>query len=57
MGIKTIDKNASVELAQLTPRLLYIALANKGNPAPKADRNRSFPAKTEAAYIGYASGR
>jgi hypothetical protein len=49
IGMNIIDKNASVELAHPTPRLLYMADANKGNPAPKADRKRSFPASTDAA--------
>lgn len=50
--MNTIDRNASVELAQLVPRFVYIAFANSGNPAPNAERNRSFPARTEAAYVG-----
>jgi hypothetical protein len=49
MGINAIDKNPNNELAQPTPRLLYIAAANKGNPAPKLDLMKSFPANTEAA--------
>jgi hypothetical protein len=38
-----------------TPSLLYIADANKGKPAPKEDRMKSLPARTDAAYSGYAS--
>lgn len=49
IGINTIDKNASVELAHPTPRFLYIADANRGNPAPNTDRKRSLPASTDAA--------
>jgi len=52
MGMNAIDKNAKVELAHATPRLLYMAPANKGKPAPKLDLMRSFPAKTDAAYSG-----
>jgi len=52
MGINATDRNAKVELAQGTPRFLYIAPANKGKPAPKLDLIRSFPAKTDAAYSG-----
>ena len=44
-----MDKNPKSELAQPTPRLLYIAAANKGKPAPKLDLIKSFPAYTEAA--------
>ena len=40
--MKAIDKNPSVELAHPTPRLLYIADANSGNPAPKLDLMKSF---------------
>lgn len=56
IGIKTIEIKASVELAQSTPKFLYIADANRGNPAPNEDLKRSFPARTDAAYAGYASG-
>jgi hypothetical protein len=57
MGMKTIDRNPKMELAQPIPSFLYIAEANEGKPAPNADLIRSFPAKTDAAYSGYASGR
>lgn len=50
--MKAIEMKASVELAQLTPSFVYIALAKSGNPAPKAERMKSFPARTEAAYSG-----
>jgi hypothetical protein len=49
IGMNAIDKNPKVELAQPPPKLLYIADANNGNPAPKLDLMKSFPAKTEAA--------
>jgi hypothetical protein len=49
IGIKAIDRNPNVELAQPTPRQLYIAAANNGNPAPKLDLIKLFPAYTEAA--------
>ena len=52
IGMKAIEMKASVELAQLTPKSVYIALAKSGNPAPKAERMKSFPARTEAAYSG-----
>ncbi|KAF4624831.1 hypothetical protein G7Y89_g13334 [Cudoniella acicularis] len=52
IGIKAIDKNPSVEDAHPTPKLLYIADANNGKPAPKLDLIKSLPANTEAAYSG-----
>lgn len=55
--MNAIDKNPNVELAHATPRFLYIAVANSGNPAPKLLLMKSFPASTLAAYSGYASGR
>ena len=42
-------RNASVLLAQFTPRILYIADAKSENPAPKELRMKSLPANTEAA--------
>ena len=54
MGIKAIPRNANVLLAHPTPKLLYIALANRGKPAPKALLMRSLPANTLAVYSGYA---
>ena len=50
--MKRMDKNPSSDDAHPTPKLLYIAAANNGNPAPKLDRIKSLPAKTEAAYSG-----
>jgi hypothetical protein len=47
--MNTINRNPKVELAQPTPKLLYAANANNGNPAPKLDLMKSFLAKTEAA--------
>lgn len=52
--MKAIPKNASVLEAQLTPRLLYIAEAKRGEPALKELRIKSSPANTLALYNGYA---
>lgn len=41
MGMNAIERNPKVELAHATPRFLYIAVAKRGNPAPKDDRIRS----------------
>ena len=41
MGINAIGRNPKVELAQATRRLLYMAVAKRGNPAPKPARIRS----------------
>lgn len=41
MGMNAIERNPNVELAHATPRFLYIAVAKRGNPAPKADRIKS----------------
>ena len=49
IGMKAIERKPKVLLAQPTPRLLYMADANNGKPAPKDDRIKSFPARTEAA--------
>jgi hypothetical protein len=49
--MKAIDKKPNVELAQLTPKLLYIADAKRGKPAPNEDLIKSFPAKTDAAEL------
>jgi hypothetical protein len=38
-------------------RWMNIYFAKSGNPAPKPLRNRSLPARTLAAYSGYASGK
>lgn len=57
IGMKAMESNANVELAHATPRSLYIAVATNGNPAPNGNRMKSFPASTEAAYSGHASGR
>ena len=57
MGINAIARNPNNELAHPTPNLLYIAVANNGNPAPKLDLKKSFPASTLAAFFGYASAR
>ncbi len=50
-------RNASVLLAHAMPRSSYIAFAKSGKPAPKLLLNKSLPARTLAAYSGYASGR
>lgn len=57
IGMNAIDKKAKRLLAQSTPNLWNIALANNGNPAPKEDLMKSLPARTDAATSGYASGR
>lgn len=36
-----MERNPKVELAHATPRFLYIAVAKRGNPAPKPDRIKS----------------
>lgn len=45
MGMNAIERNPKVELAHATPRFLYIAVAKRGNPAPKDDRIRSASEK------------
>ena len=40
MGINAIERNPEVELAQATPRLLYMAVSKRGIPAPKPARIR-----------------
>lgn len=57
IGINRIDNPPNNELAPPTPNFVYIAFANSGKPAPKLDLMKSLPAKTEAAYSGYASPR
>lgn len=57
MGMKAMARKPSKLEAQPTPSLSYMALANRGKPAPKEDLMKSLPAKTDAAYSGYASGR
>ena len=57
MGMNVHESNARSVLAHPTPRLLYIAVPNSGKVAPNAERMRSFPASTLAAYLGYASAR
>jgi len=52
IGMKAMEINASVELAQPTPKSMYMAEAKRGNPAPKADLMKSLPASTDAAYSG-----
>lgn len=42
----------STEHACPTPKFLKNAVENSGKPAPTDDRNRSFPANTDAAYFG-----
>lgn len=44
MGINITERKPSKLLAQPTPRLLYIAEAKRGKPAPKLDRIKSLPA-------------
>jgi len=57
IGMNAMLKKPSKLDAQSTPSLSYIAVANSGNPAPNELLKKSFPANTEAAYSGYASGR
>jgi len=57
MGTNAQARRARSVLAQPTPRLTYIALAKSGKPAPNMERMKSFPARTLAAYMGYASAR
>jgi len=57
IGTNAQARSASIVLAQPTPRLRYVAPANRGNPAPNMERIKSFPASTLAAYVGYASAR
>jgi len=47
--MKAAARNPSRLEAHPTPNFLYIAEANNGNPAPKLERMKSFPANTEAA--------
>ena len=42
----------NTEHARPTPKFLKNAVENNGKPAPTDDRNRSFPASTDAAYFG-----
>ncbi len=55
--MNAILKNPSKLLAQPIPNLWYIAFAKSGNAAPNELRIRSFPANTDAMYLGYASPR
>lgn len=55
--MNAIERNASVELAWVTPRFLYIAVATSGDPAPKELLMKALPASTLAADSGYASGK
>lgn len=50
--MKAILKNPKVELAHATPRFSYIAVANRGKPAPNELLMKSLPASTLAAYSG-----
>jgi hypothetical protein len=45
-------KNPNSEDAHPTPNLWYMAVANSGKAAPKEERIKSLPARTEAAYFG-----
>lgn len=53
-GMNSNDKHPSNVQAQPTPRLRNIWVAKRGKAPPKDDRKKSFPARTEAAYFGYA---
>ena len=44
-------------LAQAGPRLVYIGPTNSTHPAADVDLRKLLPAKTEAEYSGYASGK
>lgn len=39
-----MQRKPSKDVAQLTPRLRYMALANRGKPAPARDRRRVLAA-------------
>jgi len=52
-----IDNPANKLTPPPMPRLINIGLENKTQAAAKRDRDRSFAANSEAAYLGYESGR
>jgi hypothetical protein len=54
IGIKAIAQNPMIELPHAIPRSLNMGSTAIGIPAPKRARTKSFEAKAEAAYLGYA---
>lgn len=52
IGIMTMLIPPNTEHAPPTPRFVKKAVENNGNAAPTDDRNRSFPASTDATYFG-----
>ncbi len=57
MGRKANARNPRRELAQPTPSLSYMTVAQSVNPAPNDDLMKPLPASTEAATSAYASGK
>lgn len=55
IGTKTTANPARSPVAPGTPSLWYIAVANKGNPAPTALRTTVLIDNAEAAFIRYVS--
>lgn len=51
MGTNTTANPARSPVAPGTPSLWYIATANKGNPAPKAERTTVLIDNADAAFI------
>jgi len=51
IGMNPMDRNPSSEHPQSSPRVVNMAFAKMGNPAPIADRARSLPAYTEPMYL------
>jgi hypothetical protein len=54
-GIRTTQRNPNKLVAQATPRLWNIAVANNGKPAPAKDRKNVLAAIAEFACIMYTS--
>lgn len=50
-GTSASAMNASVLVAQGTPRRLYMMGANSGKPAPNQDRTKVIAANAELAFI------
>jgi len=54
-GISRILKKASNELAHSQPNLLYMYVANMGNPPPTMFLTKMTPARADAEYDWYES--
>jgi hypothetical protein len=54
MGMKAIAQNPMIEFPQAIPRSLNMGSTAIGIPAPNNALTKSFEAKAEAAYFGYA---